>query len=256
VRGTVRDDSGAAVVGATVTVRRPGGLEQIATTDDRGAHVVSIPSTASQRDVVVVAAYAAGFARSEQRVEASATPAAATACDFQLQPAAIVEQITVVSGARQAELRDNLNTRVDVVTREAIVDSGADTVGELLRELAGVVTRRGSEGTGAASEQIQGIDSRQVLVLMDGQPLVGARGIKRGALDLDRQSVSRLDRVEVVKGASSTLYGSDAIGGVINLITRNAQAPLAGARDCGGAALHLVAQLGGHVDGVSARPAS
>ena len=49
---------------------------------------------------------------------------------------------------------------------------------------------------------------------------VGARGIKRGIVNLDRQSTARLDRVEVVKGASSALYGSDAIGGVINLITK------------------------------------
>jgi outer membrane cobalamin receptor len=51
----------------------------------------------------------------------------------------------------------------------------------------------------------------QVLVLLDGQPLVGARGIKRGAINLDRQSIGRLDRVEVVKGRLSP-HGSDAIG--------------------------------------------
>jgi outer membrane cobalamin receptor len=50
---------------------------------------------------------------------------------------------------------------------------------------------------------IQGLDSRQVLVLLDGQPLVGARGIKSGVLNLDRQSTVRLERVEVVKGAFS-----------------------------------------------------
>jgi outer membrane receptor for ferrienterochelin and colicins len=87
------------------------------------------------------------------------------------------------------------------------------------------MSRRGSEGAGAGGEQIQGIDSRQVLVLLDGQPLLGARGIKRGVVNLDRQSAARLEQVEVVKGAASALYGSDAIGGVINLITRNATAP-------------------------------
>ena len=64
-------------------------------------------------------------------------------------------------------------------------------------------------------------------MLVDGQPIVGARGIKRGGvLNLDRQSTARLDRVEVVKGAASALYGSDALGGVINLITREPSAPL------------------------------
>ncbi|MGH8638139.1 MAG: TonB-dependent receptor plug domain-containing protein, partial [Burkholderiales bacterium] len=139
-----------------------------------------------------------------------------------LSPAPVVEHVTVVSASRQEELRESLNTRVDVVTRSRIEETGGhETVGEVLRELPGVITRRGSETAGAAGEQIQGIDSRQVLVLLDGQPMVGARGIKRGGvLNLDRQSTARLERVEVVKGAASALYGSEALGGVINLITR------------------------------------
>jgi outer membrane receptor for ferrienterochelin and colicins len=55
---------------------------------------------------------------------------------------------------------------------------------------------------------------------------VGARGVKRGGvLNLDRQSVGRLDRIEVVKGGASAFYGSDALGGVINLITREPVSP-------------------------------
>jgi outer membrane cobalamin receptor len=93
-----------------------------------------------------------------------------------LTPAAVVEQLTVVSASRQEELRDTLNTGVDVITRSRIEAAGAqETVAEILREVPGVVTRRGSETAGAAGEQIQGIDSRQVLVLLDGQPIVGAR---------------------------------------------------------------------------------
>jgi outer membrane receptor for ferrienterochelin and colicins len=143
-----------------------------------------------------------------------------------LSPAPVVEQVRVVSASRQDELRESLNTRVDVVTRSRMQDTGAETVAEVLRELPGVVTRRGSETAGAAGAQVQGVDSRQVLVLLDGLPLVGARGIKRGVINLDRQSTARLERVEVVKGAASALYGSDAIGGVINLISRDATAPL------------------------------
>jgi outer membrane receptor for ferrienterochelin and colicins len=142
-----------------------------------------------------------------------------------LHPAPVVEQVRVVSGDRQEQLRENLNTHVDVITRNRIESTGAETVGEVLREVPGVLTRRGSETAGQAGHQIQGIDSRQVLVLLDGQPIPSARGIKRGIVNLDRQSTARLERIEVVKGASSTLYGSDAIGGVINLITRDAGAP-------------------------------
>jgi hypothetical protein len=104
LRGRVLDDTGAPVAGATVVARQPGGLERIVATDEQGDYAVSISAAGSHRDVVV-AAYAAGFARSEQRVEAGASAATATsALDVHLHPAAIVEQVTVVSATRQAEL--------------------------------------------------------------------------------------------------------------------------------------------------------
>ncbi len=148
------------------------------------------------------------------------------ALEIALTPAPVVEAVQVVSASRQEELRDRLNTNVSVLSRRHLEESGSQTVAEVLREVPGVVSRRGSETAGAAGEQIQGIDSRQVLVLLDGQPLIGARGIKRGVINLDRQTLGPLEQVEVVKGASSALYGSDAIGGVINLITKDATAPV------------------------------
>jgi outer membrane receptor for ferrienterochelin and colicins len=213
--GVVVDGSGAAIPRATVSIRHNGsGLEQLAATGDDGTFLIRrLPAGA-----FVVTVSAPGFAVFTDRLEVPGN----APLTVRLSPAPIVEQVTVVSASRQEELREALNTRVDVITRSRIEESGGqETVGEILRELPGVVTRRGSETAGAAGEQIQGIDSRQILVLIDGQPIVGARGIKRGGvLNLDRQSTARLERVEVVKGAASALYGSDALGGVINLISR------------------------------------
>lgn len=219
--GSVVDGSGAAIPGAAVVLRNADtGFERLAQADARGQFRFQGLSPARYR----LSGQARGFARAERDVEApQAAPALLT-----LAPAPVVEQLTVVSGSRQEELRDSLNTRVDVLTRERVEDTGYETVGEVLREMPGILTRRGSETSAVAGAQIQGIDSRQVLVLLDGQPLVGARGIKRGAINLDRQSIERLDRIEVVKGASSALYGSDAIGGVINLVTRHADQPFEG----------------------------
>lgn len=217
--GLVRDATGAVVQAATVIVRAERGAFDVVveTGADGRFHVPGLATGAY--DVTVVAP---GFAAAGARVVLPAEgPVALT-----LEPAPVIEEVRVVSASRQDELRQALNTRVDVVSRARIEDSGAQTVAEVLRELPGVLTRRGSETAGAAGEQIQGIDSRQVLVLVDGMPLVGARGIKRGVVNLDRQSTARLERIEVVKGASSALYGSDAIGGVINLITRDVSAPL------------------------------
>ena len=218
--GIVRDPSGAAIPRATIVLRQESaGLELVSDGGADGSFVLT--RLAAGRYMLTVSA--PGFSAVTQTL---ATPASEPVV-VTLSPAPIIEHVTVVSASRQQELRQSLNTRVDVVTRSRIEETGGhETVGELLRELPGVITRRGSETAGAAGEQIQGIDSRQVLVLLDGQPMVGARGIKRGGvLNLDRQSTARLERVEVVKGAASALYGSEALGGVINLITREPSSP-------------------------------
>src|SRR5688572_6740725 len=217
--GVVRDGSGAVIPGSTVVVRQQGSnFERVVESGRDGRFTVS-PIADGEYVIDVIAA---GFAMAN----ATARVPSPQPLELALTPAPVVEAVQVVSASRQEELRESLNTNVSVLSRRVIEDSGSQTVAELLREVPGVVSRRGSETAGAAGEQIQGIDSRQVLVLMDGQPLLGGRGIKRGVVNLDRQSVDRLEQVEVVKGASSALYGSDAIGGVINLISRDATAPI------------------------------
>jgi outer membrane receptor for ferrienterochelin and colicins len=217
--GVIKDETGAAVPGATVVIEASTSAfaRVVETGRDGRFHATGLESGAYRVTVV-----APGFAvRSHDAVVPASTD-----LDVILQPAPVVEDVRVVSATRQEELRQSLNTRVDVISRPRIEITGAETVGEILRDLPGVLTRRGSETAGQAGQQVQGIDSRQVLVLLDGQPIPSARGIKRGIVNLDRQSTARLERVEVVKGASSALYGSDAIGGVINLITRDVSAPL------------------------------
>jgi len=100
--------------------------------------------------------------------------------ELTLAPAPVVEAVQIVSASRQEQLRESLNTNVSVLSRRLLEESGSQTVAELLREVPGVLSRRGSETAAAGGEQIQGIDSRQVLVLMDGQPLLGGRGINAG----------------------------------------------------------------------------
>lgn len=220
VRGRVIDSSGAALPGATVSLSNlTTGLERVTETDSSGAF--SFPVARGSK--VRLTATANGFAVETKMLETFA----GETVDFSLKPAALAEGVTVVSGSRQEELRENLNTKVDVIGRNRIRDTGYETVGDVLRELPGVVPRRGTQGAaGGAGEQVQGIDSRQVLVLFDSQPILGSRGIKRGVLNLDRQSINTLERIEVVKGASSALYGSDAIGGVINQILRDPSYPV------------------------------
>jgi outer membrane receptor for ferrienterochelin and colicins len=136
-----------------------------------------------------------------------------------VRPRTLRTSLTVVSASRTEELQEESPTKVEAVSRAQMLSTGYERVSDVLQEFAGVLVRRGNTST-VGGEQIQGIDSRQVLVLQDGLPVVGARGIKSGALNLNRQTSDRLARVEVAKGSGSATFGSDALGGVINLITR------------------------------------
>lgn len=221
IKGRIVDPEERVIPGAVVVLRNQNtGLERVSTTDSEGRF--SFDGLKSDAYQVIVDAK--GFARATQSVDNAQGDLA-----IKLEIETLREDVTIISGSRQEELRESLNTKVDVITRSQLRDTGSQNVAEVLRELPGVVTRRGSESAaGGAGEMVQGIDSRQVAVLLDGQPLAGARGIKRGAINLDRQSTERLESVEVVKGSSSALFGSDAIGGVINMRSREPKNPFEG----------------------------
>jgi outer membrane receptor for ferrienterochelin and colicins len=223
IKGVVEDPSKAPIAGAVVVIRNKAtGLERVATTDADGRFdVIGLGA-----DEYEVTARANGFSA----VKVTASPSVSDVM-LDLSVETVRENVTVFSGSRQAELQESLNTSVEIVTRRDIENTGYQTVGEMLKEVPGVQTRLGSDtgtNSGLAGEQIQGVGSRQALVMLDGFPVVAARGIKSGTINLDRQSTDKIEQIEVVKGAASALYGSDAIGGVINMITREPQKPLEG----------------------------
>ncbi len=209
----VRDIFGATLHGATVFANNlKTGLQTASRSSKHGAFLVDLRDGRYR-----ISAALPGFETSS--VEIALPQDRDKVIVLRLAPA-ILSHSVVVSGSRETELAEDSVARVAMISRNQIVDSGYERVSDVLTEESGIVTRSGSSGT-RSETQIQGIDSRQSLVLLDGYPVVGARGIKEGILNMDRQSTNRLDRIEVVKGASSALYGSDAIGGVIKLITRD-----------------------------------
>jgi outer membrane receptor for ferrienterochelin and colicins len=146
--------------------------------------------------------------------------------DLHLSITAAQQQI-VVSASRVQETEEEAPTKVLSISSQEIQHTGYERVGDVLSEVPGVVTRTQSFGVGiTGGEQIDGIDSKETAVLIDGLPVAGARGITEGYIDINQQDVGPLDHVEVVKGAASALYGTDALGGVINLVTREPPAPL------------------------------
>ena len=134
---------------------------------------------------------------------------------------AIELPIMVVTATRSPiELRD-VPIPTKVLLREQFKLSGGLRLSDLLSQEPGLL-QVAHFGTGI---QIQGFDSEYTLILIDGQPAIGRNA---GTLDLTRFAVSDVDRVEIVQGPSSSLYGSEALAGVINLRTRSAEKPLAG----------------------------
>ncbi len=127
----------------------------------------------------------------------------------------------VVTGTKTERRLKDTPVITEVITRSEIEATGAENIGEVLEHRVGVVVHRDAHGDGV---QLQGLDSDYILILLDGEPQVGRIA---GKLDLARIAVENVERIEIVKGASSALFGNAAMGGVINVITRKASSPFA-----------------------------
>ncbi|MBX3204513.1 MAG: TonB-dependent receptor [Labilithrix sp.] len=124
----------------------------------------------------------------------------------------------VVTGTRTPERSQRATVKTDIVTRDEAERRGATNVAEALATQPGVRVDPGAYGYlgGVGAIQIQGFDLQRVLILEDGEPVVGDVG---GAIDLSAIPIGDVERIEIVTGPTSSLYGSSAIGGVVNVIT-------------------------------------
>ena len=126
-----------------------------------------------------------------------------------------LDALVVTAGRRLQRLAD-APVATELVTSREIRQTGAADLASVLTERTGVELEGGHPvGSGV---MIQGMGSERVLVLLDGQPFIGRIS---GKIDISRIPTSMIERIEVVKGPQSTLYGSEAMGGVVNVITRD-----------------------------------
>ena len=132
------------------------------------------------------------------------------------------EEIIVVTGTRSKTPRQASPVTTEVIDRQRLVESGAQTVAQALALRPGLWLDRGVAGTTGVT--MQGLGPQYSLVLVDGARQIGRTD---GVLDLDRFAVEDLEQIEIVRGPSSVLYGSDALGGVINLVSRTPREGLA-----------------------------
>ena len=125
-----------------------------------------------------------------------------------------LEEVTI-SATKTAKSIDKLPIPVMVISKEEIEEFGSSKLYDVIKRQTGIVsvtTKTGTEGL-----QMQGLDASYTTILLDGFPIIGR---SFGALDLNRIALVDVEKIEVIKGASSSLYGSNALGGVINLVSR------------------------------------
>ena len=122
----------------------------------------------------------------------------------------------VVTASGIEEPVDDVPAAVTVISRAEIDASGLTLVGDLLRSLPGTVMLRSGYDGGVASLFVRGTSSTHTLVLLDG---VRLNSPFFGGYDFSLPMTAGLERVELVRGAYSALYGADALGGVVQLVT-------------------------------------
>jgi outer membrane receptor protein involved in Fe transport len=219
--GIVRDPAGAAVAGARVAFHSTNFTARQVTGRRGRFNFGSIPAAAG-----VLRVTAPGFATARQSWRAAA--AARQPLVITLTPAPLEQTVTVTATRTPTPLGQTA-ADVLVLTPEEVASAPALTLDDLLRQIPGFTLFRRS-GSRTANPTSQGVSLRGVgasgasraLVLADGIPLNDPFG---GWVYWDRVPRAAVERVEVVRGGASDLYGTTAMGGVINFITRKASHP-------------------------------
>lgn len=141
----------------------------------------------------------------------------------------------VVTASRTEQSRDNLLRDVTVIGREEIERAGAASLTDLLRSQPGVqISSNGGAGT-ASSIYLRGTNDQHLVVLVDGLRINSGT---LGSTAFENLPLGQIDRIEILRGPASSLYGADAIGGVIQIFTRKGEA--------GKPLLHAAAGFGSH----------
>jgi outer membrane receptor protein involved in Fe transport len=216
ISGVVHDVSGGVVSGAAVIVRVGSGPEQRVTTGPDGRFSVDV----SENREATIIVRAGGFAEKQERVTDMTRP-----LQIVLAPAQLLEQVTVTASRTEQRLGD-VPASINVLHADEIRNSPAVVADDVLRQIPTFSLFRRTSSL-SSHPTAQGVSLRGIgpsgvsrtLVLVDGAPFNDPFG---GWVYWTRVPLESVDRIEVVDGSSSSLYGNYAMGGVINIVTSRA----------------------------------
>lgn len=209
---TIKDTNGDVIAGANITFTGRNGLVRNSVTDATGVSRLEIADGEYR-----VKIEAAGFPAVLRAIKVSG--GRPDQSEVTLSPGSLSEVVNITATRTQVTAEETA-VPVSVVGREEIDRTGLNTPGDLFRILPGTSTV--NEGAFQVRPRIRGLDSNRVLILVDGERLNNGRtstaqsGVETGLVDL-----TQVESIEVARGSGSVLYGTDALAGTINIITRD-----------------------------------
>ena len=211
ITGTISDSSGKPLPGATIAVKEIPTLGAIADAD--GRYEMQLPDQKTYTLYISFVGY--------DPVIEKVADLQSRNLDFRLKESSTAVEQVVVTATRTPKLLKDVPIVTRVISNADIKQSDATHIGDLLQsELPGI------EFSYSMNQQVSlnmsGFGGNSVLFLVDGERMAGET---LDNVDYSRLNMDNVERIEIVKGAVSSLYGSNAIGGVVNIISKESQEP-------------------------------
>jgi outer membrane receptor for ferrienterochelin and colicins len=204
IEGIIKDANGEALPGATLMLKE--NSQGTATDPDGRFQLQDIPPGSYTLFISHV-----GFEPQQRNVKISDQQRLSLTVSLQEKAEALND--VVVTATRTARPVDEVPIPVHLIDNDQIERMGSLRLDEVLQEQTGL-QMISDHGSGL---QMQGLSSDYILILIDGEPVIGRTA---GTVDLSRLTVNNIERIEVIRGPSSSLYGSEAMAGVVNIITK------------------------------------
>ncbi|MBM3769873.1 MAG: TonB-dependent receptor [Acidimicrobiia bacterium] len=213
ISGTITDPSGAVVPSARVVVREIAtGVERQADTDSQGRYQAEAPSVGSYLVIVTREGFSA-FTRTVDITSPSDRIDVPVA--LELGPSSI--QLTITPARSERDQRQ-IPLHIETLPKEAILGANALSTGDAIA--AAVSVTPVGNGPFGVRPRLRGLDSTRLLVLVDGERLNTARtATDRAGIEVGLVATDEIERVEVIAGAGSLMYGTDALAGTVHIIT-------------------------------------